>query len=165
PLVPTTTAIIYRNFITGSGVRAIAVGYPEKAHLSFDANELRLALLWRGAFIDAGKHWTDRGAGSEGPLGDDILALHTGAPFAVLHHADEAWPNAPAKAQGYRFLGYRLTPDDRPTFLYSLGELRVEDFPNPANGKEVTMKRRLNLSSKTATDNLYYRAAAGNKIE
>src|SRR5262245_5255212 len=75
PLVPTTSAIIYRNFIQGAGTRAIGVGYPEKVNLAFDANELRLAMLWQGAFIDAAKHWTDRGAGFEGPLGDNILRL------------------------------------------------------------------------------------------
>src|SRR5438477_4748181 len=46
PLVPTGTAIIYRNFISGAGSRAIAVGYPERTHLAFDANEMRLAMLW-----------------------------------------------------------------------------------------------------------------------
>lgn len=165
PLVPTTSAILYRNFISGSGNRAIAVGYPEKAHLSFDANEMRLALIWRGAFIDAAKHWTDRGAGSEGPLGDDVVALHGGVPFAVLSKTDEAWPKEPAKDQGYRFLGYKLTPDDRPTFLYAQGELRVEDFPNAVAGKEPTLKRELAVTASKQMDNVHYRAAVGNKIE
>src|SRR5262249_14979482 len=73
PLVPEREAIIYRNFIEGAGPRAIAVGYPEKAHLAFDANDLRLALVWQGAFMDASRHWTDRGAGFEPPLGDNVL--------------------------------------------------------------------------------------------
>src|SRR5262249_29874657 len=34
PLIPTKSAIIYRNFIQGAGPRAIAVGYPEKVHLA-----------------------------------------------------------------------------------------------------------------------------------
>ncbi|MFN3484700.1 MAG: hypothetical protein ACK44W_04365, partial [Planctomycetota bacterium] len=61
--MPQDEAIIYRNFIQGAGPRAIAVGYPEHAHLAFDANHMRLALLWRGDFIDASKHWVDRGPG------------------------------------------------------------------------------------------------------
>ncbi len=92
PLEPATSAILYRNFITGAGTRAIAVGYPEKAHLAFDANEMRLALLWQGAFIDAARHWTDRGSGFGEPLGDNILTLHHGAGFAVLDKPDQAWP-------------------------------------------------------------------------
>ena len=73
--MPDKEAIIYRNFIEGSGSRAIGVGYPEKANLAFDANELRLALIWQGEFIDAARHWTDRGAGFEPPLGENVLHL------------------------------------------------------------------------------------------
>src|SRR4029434_787499 len=90
-LIADTEAVIYRNFIEGAGPRAVGVGYPEKANLAFDANEMRLALLWQGAFIDAAKHWTDRGAGHEGPLGDNIQQLPAGAPFAVLAAADASW--------------------------------------------------------------------------
>ncbi|HEY1784378.1 MAG TPA: PA14 domain-containing protein, partial [Pirellulales bacterium] len=77
-LTPEKEAIIYRNFIEGAGSRAIGVGYPEKANIAFDANDLRLALLWQGAFIDASRHWVDRGAGYQPPLGDNILALAKG---------------------------------------------------------------------------------------
>ena len=64
-LVPVKDAIIYRNFIQGAGSRAIGVGYPEKISLAFDVNEIRLAMIWQGAFIDAARHWTDRGVGFE----------------------------------------------------------------------------------------------------
>ncbi|HKB36479.1 MAG TPA: hypothetical protein VKD72_08505, partial [Gemmataceae bacterium] len=166
PLEPTDGAIIYRNFIEGAGTRAIGVGYPERAHLAFDANGLRLAMIWKGAFIDAARHWTDRGAGFEGPLGDDILRLHAGVPFAVLARPEEAWPAALAKESGYRFLGYRLTRDDRPTFLYALGTIKVEDFPNAVvSGKEVSLRRVLTATADKPGDNLHYRAAVGNKIE
>ena len=47
-------------------------------NLAFDANELRLAMIWQGGFIDAARHWTDRGAGFEGPLGDNVLQLPAG---------------------------------------------------------------------------------------
>ena len=165
PLVPTTGAIVYRNFIQGAGTRAIAVGYPEKVHLAFDANDLRLALLWQGSFIDAARHWNDRGAGSEPPLGDNILHLPVGVSFAVLSKLDQPWPAGRAKELGYKFQGYRLTPDDRPTFLYALGEVKVEDFPNPRKGSEPSLRRELKLSGSQATENLYFRAAMGAKIE
>jgi hypothetical protein len=163
--VPTSGAILYRNFIAGAGTRAIAVGYPERAHLAFDANDLRIALLWQGAFIDAGLHWSDRGAGFQGPLGDNVLRLHPGAPFAVLAKPDSPWPAGSSRSQGWRFRGYRLTKDDRPTFLYSLGGLEVQDFPNPVTvGKEVGMRRTLSLAA-TGVAGLYYRAAVANRIE
>ena len=168
-LEPEGGAIIYRNFLEGPGMkssRAIGVGYPEKVSLAFDANEVRLGMIWQGAFIDAARHWTDRGVGFERPLGDNVLPLHPGVPFAVLEKPDAAWPAAPAKQQGYRFKGYRLTPDDRPTFLYSFDKVSVEDFPNAVGGKEPSLKRTLTLTaSKDAPEDLYFRAAVGNKIE
>lgn len=165
PLNPTTEAIIYRNFIKGAGNRGIAVGYPEKVHLAFDANEMRIAMIWQGAFIDAGMHWTDRGSGSQGPLGDNVMNLHGGAPFAVLASRELAWPTQAPRDLGWRFNGYRTTPDERPTFLYSLDNIKVEDFPNPGKGKDPSLTRTINLSGGDKVENLYYRAIAGNKIE
>ncbi len=165
PLVPLVNAIIYRNFIQGAGSRAIAVGYPERTHLAFDANEMRLAMLWQGAFIDAARHWTDRGVGYEGPLGDNVLHLTGGAPFALLPKADAAWPTGTAKTLGYKFLGYRLTPDDRPTFLYAMDGIKIEDFPNPTAGKEGILRRQINVTAEKASEGLHFRVMAGSKIE
>src|SRR5207237_1507830 len=75
-LIAFDEAVIYRNFIDGAGTRAIGVGYPEKLNLAFDANNVRLAMLWHGGFIDAARHWTARGAGVERPLGANRLTLH-----------------------------------------------------------------------------------------
>ncbi len=166
PLVPFDSAIIYRNFIDGAGNRAIAVGYPERASLAFDANEGRLALLWQGAFLDAARHWTDRGVGSEGPLGDNVLKFPNGATFARLDSTDSAWPRQSPKQLGYRFLGYRLSPDDRPTFLYRVGEVNIEDFFTPiVAGRDVGMKRTITLTATKPIENFFYRAAVADKIE
>jgi hypothetical protein len=165
PLTPTDSAIIYRNFIQGAGTRAIAVGYPEKVHLAFDANDLRLALLWQGDFIDAARHWTDRGSGFGEPLGDNVLHLPAGVAFALLANDDAHWPAGGAKALGQRFRGYRLTKDDRPTFLYQVGDVLVEDFFQPVvTAKEHTLKRTLTLRATKPTGNLYFRVASAGKI-
>jgi len=165
PLVPTDGAIIYRNFIQGAGTRAIGVGYPEKLNLAFDANDLRLALIWKGGFIDAAKHWTDRGAGFEGPLGDEVLSLPSGPSFAVLAKADAAWTTGNTRDAGYKFLGYSLTSDDRPTFRYALGGVTIEDFPNPSGKDNPTLRRTFKLTATDKNDGLYFRAAVGTKIE
>jgi cytochrome c553 len=166
PLVPVNEAIIYRNFIEGAGPRAIAVGYPEGAHLAFDANDLRLALIWQGAFMDAGRHWTDRGAGYERPLGDNILEMSPGPSFAVLARDTDPWPTKKSRELGYQFRGYRLSADQRPTFLYALGDVQVEDFPNAAAGKAgPSLKRTLNLSAARPAEGLWFRAVVANKIE
>jgi cytochrome c2 len=166
PLLPVSEAIIYRNFIQGAGTRAIGVGYPEHAHLAFDANDLRLAMIWQGAFIDARRHWTDRGAGFEPPMGDNVVHLPPGAPFFVLAKPDEAWPTKPARELGYKFRGYRLSDDQRPTFLYSFNEINIEDFPNAIETKaNPAIRRSFTLTTDIPIGNLYYRAAVADKIE
>ena len=166
PLVPNTEAIIYRNFIQGAGPRAIAVGYPEKAHLAFDANEMRIAMIWQNAFMDARRHWTDRGVGFEPPMGDNVMNLPAGVVFWVLSQPDEAWPTQSAKDLGYKFRGYRLADDERPTFLYSFNEIKIEDFPNAVETKvNPGIRRSIMLTTDNPIDKLYYRAAVADKIE
>jgi mono/diheme cytochrome c family protein len=167
PLVPEKEAILYRNFIEGAGPRAIGVGYPEKAHLAFDANDLRLALIWQGDFIDAARHWTDRGSGFQGPAGDNILHLPTGIAFAALAKDDEPWPAKHGRElDSYHFRGYRLTPDERPTFLYSIKDVEVEDFPNAVAAKPApSLHRTLTLKAKESAPGLWFRAAVADKIE
>ena len=98
--------IMYRHFIEGSGSRAIGVGYPEKANISWDANEQRLALIWLGPFMDASKHRTGRGQGYEGPLGRSTIAMPDGPMIAVLAGPNAAWPTETGLAAGYRMRGY-----------------------------------------------------------
>jgi mono/diheme cytochrome c family protein len=166
PLVPVDEALIYRNFIQGAGTRAIAVGYPEKAHLAFDANQMRLALLWHGDFMDASRHWTSRGEGFQPPAGEDVLTLTEGAPFAVLADLKAAWPKASGHDAGYQFGGYELDARRRPTFLYEFGKVRVRDFFEAVDGKpNPKFRRTIALESAEAPAGLWFRAAAGKKLE
>jgi hypothetical protein len=165
-LVPDKEAIIYRNFIEGAGPRGIAVGFPEKAHLAFDANEMCLTLLWQGDFIDASRHWSDRSAGFQGPAGDNTLHLPVGPTLAVLPRDDEPWPTRPAKEIGYRFHGYRLTTDNRPTFLYSYHGVQVEDFINAVPRQPVpTIRRILTVTAAVPVQDLWLRAGVADTIE
>src|SRR5437764_9807344 len=104
-LVASNEAVIYRNFIQGAGSRGIGVAYPEKANLAFDANELRLAEIWQGPFIDAARHRIGRGDGFEGPLGYNSVKMPAGIPFAILPEAGSKWPAGPARKTGYRMRG------------------------------------------------------------
>ncbi len=164
PLLPVGEAIIYRNFIQGAGTRAIGVGFPEKVNLAFDANDVRLAMIWHGAFIDASRHWNGRGEGFEPPLGDDILSMPPGPSFAVLASETDAWPAKSAKELGQQFKGYKLTPDNRPTFLYTVSGVGVEDTLDGVTGKDASSLRRT-ISLHGSADHLYYRAAVADKIE
>jgi cytochrome c2 len=164
-LTPFNEAIIYRNFIEGAGPRAIGVGYPENRHLAFDANHLRLALIWQGSFMDATRHWNGRGEGFQPPAGSGVIKMPEGVSFARLANADAPWPKQSAKELGYKFRGYRLSKDQRPTFLYSLGPVEVEDFPNPTSTTtSITLTRTLKLKTDEPVTDLWFRAAVGNKI-
>ncbi len=158
PLVATTEPIIYRNFIEGAGARGIGVGYPEKVNLAFDANELRLALLWQEAFIDAAKHWTDRGVGFEGPLGDSVVALPRGSGVARLKNLREVWPAKSSREAGWRFSGYKLGSKGRPVFLYQDGTATVEDGFVPREGKVKGFTREVKAG---AAAGCYLRLATG----
>ncbi len=159
-------AIIYRNFIEGAGPRAIGIGYPEKANQAFDANELRIALLWHGAFMDASKHWIGRGVGFQPPLGDNILKMPEGVSFAVLESPDASWPAETAKQLGYEFRGYRLGEGRRPTFLYDVHGAQVADTLVPESKAQFTpIRRTLTLTATRSVGNLWYRAAVGDSIE
>ena len=155
--------VIYRNFIDGAGSRAIGVGYPEHASLAFDANQLRLAMIWQGAFIDASRHRTDRGQGYEPPLGNHIVRLPEGPGFAVLDRAEAAWPTAvKGRSPGWQFHGYTLDGNRRPAFRYGLGGLLVEDTIVPKVADvDVTLVRTFRLSGTPPPGSLWFRAAAG----
>ena len=161
-LKPESTPIVYRNFIDGLSPRGIAVGYPEKTNLAWDANQLCLTLLWHGRFIDASKHWGGRGAGFQMPLGDHIVKLEQTAPIAALDSLDAPWPNQPPKERGYRFRGYRLDSQGRPTFKYEGPSFTVDDFPLPIAGTdEGHFERHITVQSTGDTKPLYFLAGAG----
>lgn len=166
-LNPETTPIIYRNFIEGVSPRGIAVGYPEKVHLCFDAQDMSLALIWENAFIDASKHWNGRGQGFQRPLGDNVFSLVRGVPFATLTSPEQSWPTEPAADQGYRFLGYRFNSSRQPIFRYSKDRIAISDaiVPRQNENKLSSFERTITLESPSPVEGLYYRAASASKIE
>ncbi|MEP6669204.1 MAG: PA14 domain-containing protein [Chthoniobacter sp.] len=165
-LVADKEAIIYRNFIEGAGPRAIGVGYPEKANLAFDADDMRLALIWQGAFIDAARHRTGRGQGFEKPLGSNIVPGPSGPPFAVLDSESSAWPKDSGKAAGWQFHGYALDDQRRPTFRYGWNGLSVEDYPVAvASGNDASFHRTITVHAEKPVERLFFRAAVGKRIK
>lgn len=164
-LVADKEAVIYRNFITGSP-RSIGVGYPEKANLNWDANEMRLVTIWQGAFIDAAKHRTGRGEGFVDPLGYNVVQFPQGAPLAILQSPDQKWPTASGKAAGYQMKGYVLDDIRRPTFHYNFAGIQVEDFFQ-ANGTDTDayLVRTLSFKGSKPAGNLWLRAWAGTSVE
>ncbi len=165
-LIPFEDPVVYRNFIQGAGPRAIGVGFLEQISLAYDANDLRIALIWQGAFIDASKHWTGRGSGFQGPAGKNVLQLPEGPQVAILDAGNSPWPTMPPRKSGYQFRGYRLDAKGRPTFMYALRDIQVKDFPRPEDqATKILLKRTIELSSEKGVKNAYLRAALANSIQ
>jgi len=163
-LKPDDRPVIYRNFIEGVSPRGIAVGYPEKVNLCWDANQFSLALIWQDRFIDASKHWVGRGPGNQTPLGGNPLAFEKVAPVAVLPDATASWPSESPRDRGYRFLGYRLDDVGRPTFRYTLPGAAVQDKFVPVSGAITSSLAReilIEPSAPLGDQLLYFRAARG----
>jgi hypothetical protein len=97
-------------------------------------------------------------------MGDNVVALPSGLPFARLESSSSAWPTVPARQAGWKFMGYSLDPEDRPTFRYGSSDTTVSDRSMPVTtGKEVGLKREITISGKR--DSLLFRAATGKSID
>ena len=165
-LVAAERPVIYRNFIKDAGPRAIGVGYPEKVNIAWDAEALRLALVWKGGFIDAGMHWSGRGAGWQPPLGDGLFTPEKVAPLAVLDKADAPWPDTPIRERGGKFRGYSLDAAGRPTFKWSLAGMEVRESFEPVNdsGKPL-LRRTILLRGQPEGGATLFRAVSADRIE
>ena len=150
-------AVVYRGKLWEAGFRAIATGYPGGVNVAFDAEEMRLALVWRGRFLNVSPHWSVQGMGKIRPLENDAVLLPHGSPLAVLASATTPWPGETSKESGMKFTGYQLDSLKRPTLLYRFGELAVEDFISPVG---AALHRTMKLSA-APPDGLHLRLAAG----
>jgi mono/diheme cytochrome c family protein len=129
PLTPTDgKTVIYRNFIEGTTSRAIGFGFPGGLNLVYSADNLAPELIWNGEFMDAGRHWTNRGQGNQAPSGENVIKL-TKARYL------------PAEA---KFKGYSLDSQGNPTFNVSIGKQTLSDSWKP--GENGTFLRTLTLT-------------------
>ncbi len=146
-LRPADRPVVLRTFMHTAGTHAIAVGFPQQVHYAFDAETLRLAVAWRGRFMDAQGTWFVRAAPLADPLGEAIVQVQNSALFALLSDSQQAWPK---NAEPYRFKGYRLDKSGVPTLLYTFAGCEVEDRISPRAsqpGNTVGLQRILSLRS------------------
>ena len=156
-------AVIYRNFIDRAGPRAIGVGYAEGVNLAFDANVMRLAIIWRGQFMNGQRHWTGRGQGFQPPAGDDAFYFPNGAPFAKLNGVSSSWPPDETRASAIRFGGYRFDEKQRPSFMYYIGKAKVTDYSRPAGSDpNLSILREITIEQNGENlEGLIFRAGIG----
>jgi azurin len=171
PLIVGQEPVVYRNFIAGAGNRGFGVGYPGGINLAWNAEQMNLAMVWRGAFIDAGRHWTGRGGGAQAPLGFDVFrpAGELSPPLAVLASTSAEWPKSDPKqrAEGFAWKGYTLDAQRFPTFLYEWDGVKITDrfdVQGDAVAGAGKLIRTLQLNGPIPA-NAFYRAATGASIQ
>ena len=153
------TTRTYRGRSNIAGFRGIAVGFPGGLSYAFDANNGTLSGLWRGEFVSA--RWDGQGAGGFNPLARPVrlaqdLSLYRlksdEEPWPLKPYMDEENPVNPdpqyPRNHGYRFGGYYFDEEKVPTFMYSVGELSVEDKSVAIlDGERPVLRRTLSLGS------------------
>ena len=140
---------------------AVSVGNPEQLHYTYDMNTGTIVQLWRGRFLDATPMWYSRGDGSSRPIGS---VLHLGVPeptVAKLDSQRESWA-ADTTGANYKSLGYRLSANDVPTFMYSIYGTKIEDTPRVLENAQGIQRT---ITTEGPVDNNYVRLVSGKKIE
>ena len=165
-LIPQDRPIVLRSFMEHAGTHAIAVGFPERVHFAFDAEQVRLAAAWQGRFLDAQGTWFVRFAPPAEPLGEKQIVFPPGVPFARFTDEEFPGPSFDAKEAGYRFRGYRLDKLGVPTFLYQFGRFDIEERIKP--DAEKTLIRQLTITDRTPEKppaSLWFRGHSGKSLK
>lgn len=158
-------AVMLRRSYQGIGKRGIGVGYPTGVNLAFDAEQMRIAMIWKGRFADPGGVWRGQGHGTVRPLGTDLIRFGRGP---NLDDADSPWIADDGRPPEHRFTGYYLDDIGRPTFTYRVDDLEVEDRTLDVVSKssnEKSLQRTLTFGSLRSRDDLAFRIATGDEIK
>ena len=163
-LLATNEAVMLRRSYPGIGKRGIGVGYPRQVNLAFDAEQIRLAMIWKGKFADPSGVWRSQGHGRVRPLGTDQISFPTSPELQVAMPDRKTDSGRPPD---YQFKGYELDELRRPKFFYRFRDIDVSDYPvdmqEQQTGKAYLL-RTVTLTSKKAQEDLTFRVAAGEKI-
>jgi len=135
--------IVFRTFLEGAGMHAVAVGFPQQIHVAFDALEAHWAIAWKGRFVDAMTTWEERAMTPAKPLGEKVQTFPARMTLAKLTSANDAWPETYGTSAGYISKGYRIGKDGTPVFLYEVEGLTVEDSMRP--GHKKTLRRTVTV--------------------
>jgi putative heme-binding domain-containing protein len=161
-LLASEEAVMLRRSWPGVGKRGIGVGYPEQVNLVFDAEQMRLAMLWKGRFADPGGVWRSQGHGTVRPLDGPVLTLGDGPDLT-----NPAVPWEPSESQrrppGFRFAGYELDDRRRPRLRYVAAGVTVEEFFVP--GADQSLRRTVVLGRDMLDGARQFRLLAGKTVE
>ncbi len=157
-------AVMLRRSYPEVGKRGIGVGLPSGINYVWDAEGMRLALLWHGDFADPAGVWLGQGHGNVRPLGSELVKLPAGP---ELQDARNPWRPELGRPSEPRFGGYALDAERRPTFRYAFGELEVTDSIREAirSDGRLGLTRTLTFAGNLPEEPLTFRLAVGTSIE
>ena len=158
-------AAMLRRSYQGIGKRGIGVGYPGGVNLAFDAEQLRLAMIWKGKFADPAGVWRSQGHGTVRPLGGELIRFEAGP---ELDSRQSPWVVDDGRPPKHRFTGYFLDDMDRPTFTYRLDDVSVEDFSSGGKSESPALsqlKRRLVFQTEQPRNDLAFRLRTKGAIQ
>ncbi|MEM9366213.1 MAG: hypothetical protein AAGD07_09460 [Planctomycetota bacterium] len=163
-IVVTNEARMLRRRYPEIGKRGIGVGYPGGVNLGYDALQMRLAMIWRGPFVDPAAAWYGQGSGNVRPLGPTLLF-----PKGPELTEDETKAlNDSNRPSSHQFQGYSLDQQRRPTMRYQFESVIVTDtfreFSDDLTG-QTQLRRRVTLESPESLDGIRFRLAFGDRIE
>jgi hypothetical protein len=139
---------------------SVAVGDPSEVNYLYDADNGTLLKVWKGQFADVGNMWIERGGGNiKTPVPSKDI---TDAPsVATLNNKAEMWPDSLGSI--FKFKGYKVDKQGRPTFKYSISNISVEDKILPLDSKEG-LSRTITVTGGENQKDLYILVAEGGDI-
>ncbi len=156
-------AVMLRRSYPGIGKRGIGVGFPGGVNLAFDAEQMRLAMVWRGMFAETSSVWRGQGSGMVRPLSREVIHFGKGPD---LDDSADRWNADVGRPPRHQFTGYILDDLRRPKFTYRFGEVEVEDyFINAENEDGSGLKRAISFSTLQPREGLEFVAASGESLE
>jgi hypothetical protein len=164
---PGAEPTLIRGFIQHEGTKwthALSAGDPTGVHFSYDLGQGSLLLAWRGPFLETTDMWHARGEQQLGrPLGS-VLPRSAAPDVAFLAESGTPWPDSVAAADAFHAGGYTLDRAGRPTFLYRVRGVAVEDRLRPADDG-TALHRDLSMTAPDGTRGVYVRLADAERIE
>jgi putative heme-binding domain-containing protein len=163
-IVVTNEARMLRRQFAEIGKRGIGIGYPGGVNLAYDSQQMRLATIWKGKFVDPAAAWYGQGSGNARPLGAAIQLprgpeLYSGTQPAIT---DNRRPTT------HQFKGYSLDEHRRPTMRYEFGVIAVEDYFHEYKDQttgQIQLRRRVTFTSTEESEPLRFRLASNDKLK
>ncbi len=162
-IVVTNEAKMLRRRYPGIGKRGIGVGYPGSVNLAYDAEQMRLAKIWKGKFVDPSGVWYGQGSGNVRMMGKPIDFSKS----PELDDATDPWKVDRGRPPNHQFKGYVLDKVRRPAFQYRYRSIIVEDFHSEFRDKttqQIHLRRRIKMTAQQEHKNLRFRLAEDKSI-